>query len=262
MTNYYMVPNDLPLLDIFRFIPVIGNPLADLLQPDLEVLVNLGYGNIENGWDPGPANVFTPLGFLPPSSVLEQVPHAWAIGLQQGIADAIRDLQDPDNYQIIPSILDNPMTNQLIDVAHLLGYTDATNLSQLLDFPSFQDAIPNILAVTQNALAGFAHFPSSDATLLSSPTDLLNDLTGTASYDYSSSLPIADAATALLTTLPAYDASLFTAELQDGNFLDAIGLPIAADLTLIPTALIFGIANPVEAAIGTLVNLADLIPGI
>jgi hypothetical protein len=261
MTNYYMIPHDLPLLDIFRFIPVIGNPLADLMQPDLEVLVNLGYGNIENGWDPGPANVFTPTGFLPPLSVLEQVPQALANGLQQGITAAIHDLQDPANYQIIPSILDNPMTNQLIEVSHVLGYTDATNLSQLLDFPSFQDAIPNILDVTQNALAGFANFPSSDTTLLSSPTDLLNDLTGTASYDYSSLLPIADAATALLTSLPAYDASLFTAELQDGNLLDAIGLPIAADLALIPTALIFGLANPVEAAIGTLANLAELIPG-
>ncbi len=261
LTNYYMIPQDLPLLDIFRFIPVIGNPLADLLQPDLSVLVNLGYGSVTDGYSQGPANVFTPLGFLPPLNALEQAPQALANGVQQGITAAIHDLEDPANYQIIPSILDNPLSNQLIDVGHVLGYTDATNLSQLLDFPSLKDAIPNLLDVTQKALAGFAHFPSSDATLLSSPTDLLNDITGTASYDYSSVLPIADAATALLTSLPAYDASLFVDQLQAGNLLDAIGDPIAADLALIPTAIVFGLANPVEAAVGTLANIVGLIPG-
>ncbi|KAA8939169.1 PE-PPE domain-containing protein, partial [Mycobacterium sp.] len=41
-TTYYMIPTaDLPLLDPLRALPVVGNPLADLLQPDLEVLVNL-----------------------------------------------------------------------------------------------------------------------------------------------------------------------------------------------------------------------------
>jgi hypothetical protein len=45
LTNYYIIPEDLPLLEPLRFIPVIGNPLADLLQPDLSVLVDLGYGS-------------------------------------------------------------------------------------------------------------------------------------------------------------------------------------------------------------------------
>jgi hypothetical protein len=262
MTNYYMIPQDLPLLDIFRFIPVIGNPLADLLQPDLAVLVNVGYGSITEGWSQGPANVFTPFSLLPPVDVLAQVPQALVNGVPQGITAAIGDLQDPANYQIIPFILDNPMTNQLIDVAHLLGFTDATNLTQLLDYPSLHDAIPNLLGVAQEALAGFANFPISHASLLSSPTDLINDLSGTASYDYSSLLPVADAVNALLTSLPAYDASVFAAELQAGDPLAAIGDPIAADLVLIPAGIVFGVANAVEAVGGTLVNLVDLIPGI
>ncbi len=262
LTNYYMIGNDLPLLDIFRFIPVIGNPLADLLQPDLEVLVNLGYGSVSEGWSQGPANVLTPLGFLPPLIVLEQVPQALANGLQQGITDAIKDLQNPANYQVISSILDNPMSNQLIEVAHVLGFTDATNLSQLLDLPSLQDAIPNLVGVAEKSLAGFAIFPMPDGTsLLSSPTDIINNLSGVASYDYSSILPVADAANAALTSLPAYDASLFTAELQDGNLLAAIGDPIAADFALIPDALVFGAARPVEAILGTLVDVVGLIPG-
>ena len=51
VTNYYMMttPNGLPLLEPLRAIPVIGNPLADLLQPDLTTIVNLGYGNPNYG---------------------------------------------------------------------------------------------------------------------------------------------------------------------------------------------------------------------
>ncbi len=65
-TTYYMNPTEeLPLLDILRFIPG-GNPLADLLQPDLSVLVNLGYGSITEGYDTGnEPDVPTPFGLFP-----------------------------------------------------------------------------------------------------------------------------------------------------------------------------------------------------
>lgn len=90
MTHYYMIPvNDLPLLDPLRQIPVVGNPLADLIQPDLTVLVNLGYGSITDGWSQGPANVPTPFGLFPtnisPTAVLE----ALGTGAWQGVQDAV-----------------------------------------------------------------------------------------------------------------------------------------------------------------------------
>ncbi len=45
-TTYYFLPTaDLPLLDPLRLIPVLGNPLANLLQPFLQPIVDLGYGN-------------------------------------------------------------------------------------------------------------------------------------------------------------------------------------------------------------------------
>ena len=67
MTTYNMIPTqNLPLLDPLRSIPVVGNPLADLLQPDLKVLVNLGYGDPNYGWSQGPANVPTEFGLFPP----------------------------------------------------------------------------------------------------------------------------------------------------------------------------------------------------
>ena len=67
VTNYYMIttPNGLPLLEPLRAIPVIGNPLADLLQPDLTTIVNLGYGNPNFGYSTGPADVQTYFGLFP-----------------------------------------------------------------------------------------------------------------------------------------------------------------------------------------------------
>ena len=256
LTNYYMVPEDLPLLDPLRLIPVIGNPLADLLQPDASVLVNYGYGSIQDGWSPGYADVPSPMGLLPTDVNLSDVFTALVNGIPQGITAAINDLEDPANYQVISSILDNPITNQLISIAHTMGFTDATDLQSLLN-------IPSLLGVAQTALSSFDNFPISDATLLSSPTDLINDLSATLSADYATLVPVADTVNALLTSLPSYDLNLFTDQLEAGNLLGAVGDPIAADLALVPFAFGYGAAAPVlEAAAGTLINLVDLIPGL
>jgi hypothetical protein len=60
-------------------------------------------------------------------------------------------------------------------------------------------------------------------------TDLVNAISSAASTAYSTLLPLADIGNALLTSLPAYDLSLFTDNLSNGDLLDALGLPIAAD---------------------------------
>jgi hypothetical protein len=94
MTTYYMIPTEnLPLLEPLRAIPVIGNPIADLLQPDLRYLINWGYGDPAYGYSTGPANVVTPFGFLPPHSATVALQHDLVIGTQQGIADAAADLR-------------------------------------------------------------------------------------------------------------------------------------------------------------------------
>jgi PE-PPE domain len=93
LTTYYMIPTEnLPLLDPLRSVPVVGNPLADLLQPDLTYLVNLGYGDPLYGWSTGPANVPTPFGLLPPLSAFEQLPGLLVSGAEQGIQNFIGDL--------------------------------------------------------------------------------------------------------------------------------------------------------------------------
>lgn len=66
-TSYYIIPHEeLPLLFPLRLLPIVGDPLADLLNPVLKEIVNLGYDNPDNlGWSAGPANVPTGFGVLP-----------------------------------------------------------------------------------------------------------------------------------------------------------------------------------------------------
>jgi hypothetical protein len=244
LTDYYMIGvQDLPLLDPLRLIPFVGNPLADLLQPDMTVLVNLGYGSITDGWSQGPANVATPFELFPTDLNWSDVFTALLNGVPQGIEAAIADLENADNYQI-PSLLDNPTLAPLVDAAFTSGLIDTLQ--------------PTPEQLTQALLGG--NFPLSDATLLSPPTDLVNDFTSTISADYAALLPIADTINALTTTMPAYDASLFVDQLEAGNLLGAIGDPIAADVALIPFAIFLGAGPITDAVEGTLLNIANLIP--
>jgi len=73
VTHYYMIPDqDLPLLDPLRLVPVVGTPLADLLQPDLRVLVNLGYN--PNGYADVPSSAQLFPGFSPLDDLLNVIP--------------------------------------------------------------------------------------------------------------------------------------------------------------------------------------------
>jgi hypothetical protein len=92
-TQYFMIPTEtLPLLQPLQFIPVIGKPLYDLLEPDMRILVNLGYGSINEGWDQGPANVPTPFELFPTNLNWGDVLTALANGAQRGVQDFISDL--------------------------------------------------------------------------------------------------------------------------------------------------------------------------
>jgi hypothetical protein len=92
VTTYDMIsyPN-LPLLEPLRAIPVIGNPLADLLQPDLTSIVNLGYGNPDHGWSQGPADVQTYFGLFPHVSQ-QLIARDLIAGAHQGVAAFVSDI--------------------------------------------------------------------------------------------------------------------------------------------------------------------------
>ena len=96
---------------------------------------------------------------------------------------------------------------------------DPTAWTSLLEPTSSEQSLTELLSTLGTVAANPA------ATL----TDLVNAISSAASTAYSTLLPLADIGNALLTSLPAYDLSLFTDNLSNGDLLDALGLPIAAD---------------------------------
>lgn len=87
---------------------------------------------------------------------------------------------------------------------------------------------------------------------LPSLSEVVNTLSGAASTLYSVLLPTADVVTSLLTTMPGYNISMFLNAFQGDDDLlttltNAIGLPLAADFGLIPTAIGFELMSVMSA---------------
>lgn len=94
-THYFMIPTEtLPLLAPLLSTPVIGQPIYDLLEPAMRVLVNLGYGSITQGWDDGPSNVGTPFELFPTDLNWGEVLAALGNGAQEGWNNFVNDLSD------------------------------------------------------------------------------------------------------------------------------------------------------------------------
>ncbi|ORA85564.1 PE-PPE domain-containing protein [Mycobacterium malmoense] len=213
-TVYHMIPTqNLPLLDPLRAIPYVGNPLANLLQPDLRYLVNWGYGDPAYGWSTGPANVTTPFGLFPPLAATAALPGDLLSGAQQGIVAAANTL----SAQGLPSLPD------LSGISHAL----TSNL-----------AAPGALALPTGTSVVSA-LDGAISGIQAANTALVNDIASAASTAYATLLPTADIATALTTTLPSYDANLFLNGISQAiggqpiqGLINAIGDPIAANVGL------------------------------
>jgi len=107
-------------------------------------------------------------------------------------------------------------------------------------------------ATVADHAAGLAAFS------LPSLTEIINALSGATSAAYSTLLPLADIANSLFTSLPAYDLSLFTDSLGSGNLIDALGLPIAADVGLATLAggfAVESITNSLSQIVGDFAGL-------
>jgi hypothetical protein len=228
-TTYYVIPSpNLPLLDPLRWIP-FGNPLADLVQPDLTVLVDLGYGSTTQGYSPGPPNVPTPFGLYPTNVGPLNIATALIHGVPEGINNAIFDLQ----------------TGQLTNDSSLQGLLDAAYTFGLT--PSEHPTVTQLLGAAATYFNG--DVPTTPITVTSSPEDVVNILTGVASTDVSTVLPVLDTALAA-GSLPNYDASLFVSNLAAGNLVAAVGDPIVADIALAPFVIPLGLA-PIAEALAT-----------
>ncbi len=202
--KYYIIPTEnLPLLEPLRLIPVIGNPIADLLQPALKVIVNLGYGDPKYGWsNEGYANELTSFGIFPKVNWVE-VAQLFVAGVVQGIQDFIADISPGGS-----------VSQEL----HALFHPTPSSGSQAPQ--SFPDTI---ISAIQTVTTNIGEFISNAAASL-----------------YAALLPTADILNAFVTMLPTYDINLFLDGVQQilsgdviGGLVNAIGLPIAADVGLV-----------------------------
>ena len=210
LSQYYMIPTpNLPLLDPLRALPIVGNPLADLIQPDLRYLINWGYGDINYGWSTTPADIATPFGFLPPWETTGAILGPALIhGAQQGISAFAADIaaQIPTGPPTLPT---------------LAVFTGGS--------PSSPPALPSLNGVI--------------STLQNANTTVANGLVGDLSTAYATLLPTADLATALALTMPSYDVNLFLDGITQavngdpvGGLINAFGQPLAGDVGLLTLA--------------------------
>jgi hypothetical protein len=214
LTNYELIPTaNLPLLDPVRIIPLIGNPIADLIQPDLRALVNWGYGDPNFGWSTSPANVPTPFGFLPPLSDTAALGPLLVSGAGQGVNAFVSDLSHLGSTSASGSGLSLSSLTSLLSGGGSGGGT--------LTPP----ALPSIQSIT------------------SANTEIVSTFTNSLSSAYAVLLPTADIGTALAISVPDYDVNLFVNGIGQalsgdpiGGLVNAIGNPIAADVGLVTVA--------------------------
>ncbi|WP_343600845.1 PE-PPE domain-containing protein [Mycobacterium sp.] len=219
--NYYLIPTqNLPLLDVVRDVSVIGQPLADLLQPDLKVLVDLGYGAGNLGYVP-PSFEPYPVGVSPdvsPLTVLGEL----ATGAQQGVRAFVSDLpQVPANLE---SVLSQVPAQVAYGLTHLNELNYITILSTLLGPGAAQ-----VLEGEYAPVASLNQILPTPSGPFAPVTEFVNAVSSAASFDYSILEPTADNLLTLA-QLPLLDVGAFAEELSQGNIVDALGLPVALDV--------------------------------
>ncbi len=207
LDKYYMITYPgLPLLTPIRAIPVIGAPLAALVEPNLTYLVNWGYGDPHYGYNTGYADVATPFEVLPP------IPTNF-VGDQ--IALAGQGVNAFASYFSVPAL---PPAASLADLLPVGG----GGLSLPFALPS----------ATSSPVNSFF-----DA-LRSANTNFTTAITSAAADTYAVALPTADIVNTLLTTVPSYNLNLFLDGIQQAvngdpvGLFNAIGKPIAANVAI------------------------------
>lgn len=217
--QYYIIPTkNLPLLEPLRLIPLIGNPLADLVQPALRVIVNLGYGDPNYGWSTtGDANVEAPFEFLP-NVDLGEVVGLLAAGVAQGINDFVSDFAPGGSFW------------QELNSIHL-------PTPGPIALPTTPDSI---ITAIQNVTTTVAAVISNAAASI-----------------YAALLPTADIVNAIVTMLPAYNVTLFLDGISQaihgdpiGGLINAIGRPLAANVGLVTTAALIEVLVILQAVQG------------
>lgn len=232
--KYYIIPHpDLPLLEPIRMIPLIGNPIADLLQPALRVIVNLGYGDPNYGWtNTGFANEQQTFSVLPDVDWGEVV-HLLVAGVQQGIHDFINDFSAGGSFWQDLGALTSP-------ISHSNSSPEPSGSTGGLT--SVQSFVDNVISAVQTTVQSVAEFVSNGASSV-----------------YAALLPLADIVNAVVTVLPAYNLDLFLDGVQQmfggdilGGLVNAILMPWAADVGLLTYAGLIGLISVGQGIYGAI----------
>lgn len=237
--NYYLITYDgLPLVQPIRAIPVIGNALAELVEPNLTYLVNWGYGDPRYGYSTGYADVHTPFGLIPP------IPPNF-IGDQIALANQGWGAFVGEVGAMVPTSL--PALTDLLPTGG--GGGDGGGLP-------FE--LPSLEGISVNGI-----FDALEAA----NTNVTTAVTTSAAAAYATLLPTADIVNSLFTTLPSYNVNLFLDGIQQAfngdpaGLINAFGNPIAADVALLTLAGGFQLIVVMDALTSIIDNLTGaLIP--
>ncbi len=146
----------------------------------------------------------------------------------QGWSDGPADVNTP--FGLFPDV-------SLSDVFNHLAADTQTGITNFEAYLADPTTMAMSTLDSASSAANFTEFLSALATdPTATITDFVNALTTASSAAYSTLLPTADIINALVTSMPAYDLSLFTANIATGDFADAFGLPLAADTALFTLA--------------------------
>jgi diacyltrehalose acyltransferase len=141
-TEYFTIPTqDLPLLDGLRGAPGAESAYADLIQPDMRVLVDLGYN-----WT-GDADVATPATWTSPDIDTTAVDSYLAAGADQGVIAALVDLG------ILPQADLSDLYPYVPDVAGLQLGALTSDAAAAADASASASALVTDLANSSNPLA-------------------------------------------------------------------------------------------------------------
>ncbi|QUR68612.1 PE family protein [Mycobacterium spongiae] len=231
-TEYYVIPTEhLPLLTPLRAVPVVGPPIADLIEPNLRYLVNWGYGDPAYGYSTSPPNVPTPFGLFPPLSATTSMPGYLALGTQEGISAFASHFSEGGSLAPSvpsPSDIANTLSSMPLPAPDTLGVpTELSELSEL----SLVSSINNVINAIKVANTAF-----------------VDTITGDTATAYGVLQPTADILNASVTSVPSYGLNLF---------LDGIQQAVNGD----PVGLVNAVGNPIAAAFG-LLTVAGLFEGI
>nr|WP_308205951.1 PE-PPE domain-containing protein [Mycobacterium intermedium] len=229
-TNYYMITHpDLPIMAPIKAIPIIGGPLNSLLEPNMRILVNLGYGDPNVGYSTGPANVPTPFGVFPDVDYL-QVGGMLVNGAQQGF------------------------TNMMADITGMAPSAESIPAALTSFVGSGSTAATSVLSAAPTSGTDIIH------AIQSANTSITNTFTSATSNAYALFLPTLDIGNALVTTMPSYDINLFldgVAQMINGDIAGGLAYaliaPVAADTAIVTLAAGFQfivILNTIEAILG------------